>query len=119
MAKGVYDKVRELLASQFEVDISKIDENTNIAEDLGADSLDFVEMIMMLEEEFGIVVTDESMYTFKNGRRGCRIYRRDTGKKRRLKAKVNKKAAHTYVCAVSILGVNHGRTRLAPYQPLV
>lgn len=65
MVNGVYEKVRELLASQFEADISKIDENTNIAEDLGADSLDFVEMIMMLEEEFGIVVTDESMYSFK------------------------------------------------------
>jgi acyl carrier protein len=65
MANGVYEKVRELLASQFDADIEKIDENTNITEDLGADSLDLVEMIMMLEEEFGIVVTDESMYTFK------------------------------------------------------
>jgi acyl carrier protein len=68
MVNGVYEKVRELLASQFEADISKIDGNTNIAEDLGADSLDFVEMIMMLEEEFGIVVTDESMYSFKTVR---------------------------------------------------
>jgi acyl carrier protein len=61
----VYDKVRELLASQFEMDISKITEETDIVEDLGADSLDLVEMIMMLEEEFGIVITDESIYTYK------------------------------------------------------
>jgi acyl carrier protein len=61
----VYDKVRELLATQFETDISKINEETDIAGDLGADSLDLVEMIMMLEEEFGIVITDESIYNYK------------------------------------------------------
>lgn len=61
----VYDKVRELLASQFEMDMSKISEDTDIAGDLGADSLDLVEMIMMLEEEFGIVITDESIYNYK------------------------------------------------------
>ena len=61
----VFEKVRELLASQFELDISKINEDTDIVGDLGADSLDLVEMIMMLEEEFGIVITDESIYTYK------------------------------------------------------
>lgn len=61
----VYEKVRELLASQFEMEIGKITEDTDIAGDLGADSLDLVEMIMMLEEEFGIVITDESIYTYK------------------------------------------------------
>lgn len=61
----VYDKVRELLASQFETDIDKISEATDIPGDLGADSLDLVEMIMMLEEEFGIVITDESIYNYK------------------------------------------------------
>lgn len=61
----VYDKVRELLSSQFDMDIEKINEDTDIAEDLGADSLDLVEMIMMLEEEFGIVITDESVYNYK------------------------------------------------------
>jgi acyl carrier protein len=61
----VYDKVRELLASQFEVDIEKITEETDVAADLGADSLDLVEVIMALEEEFGIVITDESIYNYK------------------------------------------------------
>lgn len=61
----IYDKVRELLSSQFEIDISKISKETDIAGDLGADSLDLVEMIMMLEEEFGIVITDESIYGYK------------------------------------------------------
>lgn len=61
----IYDKVRELLASQFEIDIEKINEDTDIAGDLGADSLDIVELIMMLEEEFGIVITDEAIYEYK------------------------------------------------------
>jgi acyl carrier protein len=61
----IIDKVRELLASQFEIDISKINADTDIVGDLGADSLDLVEMIMMLEEEFGIVITDESIYGYK------------------------------------------------------
>ncbi|SHI13146.1 acyl carrier protein [Sporobacter termitidis DSM 10068] len=61
----VYDKVKELLASQFDTDIDKITRETDIAGDLGADSLDLVEMIMMLEEEFGIVITDESIYAYK------------------------------------------------------
>ncbi len=61
----VFDKVKELLASQLEMDAEKISEDTEIINDLGADSLDVVEMIMMLEEEFGIVITDESIYSYK------------------------------------------------------
>ena len=61
----VFDKVKELLASQLEMDAEKISEDTDIINDLGADSLDVVEMIMMLEEEFGIVITDESIYSYK------------------------------------------------------
>ena len=61
----VLDKVKELLASQLEMDAAKISEDTDIINDLGADSLDVVEMIMMLEEEFGIVITDESIYGYK------------------------------------------------------
>lgn len=61
----IKDKVRELLASQFELAIDKINDDTDIVADLGADSLDLVEMIMMLEEEFGIVITDEAIYGYK------------------------------------------------------
>ena len=61
----VYAKVRELLASQLDMDIDKINEDTDIINDLGADSLDVVEMIMMLEEEFEIVITDEAIYSCK------------------------------------------------------
>lgn len=61
----VFEKIRELLVSQFDIEVSQINEDTDIAEDLGADSLDSVELIMMLEEEFGIVITDETIYSYK------------------------------------------------------
>jgi acyl carrier protein len=61
----VYEKIREALSSQFELDIDTITEDTDIMADLGADSLDLVELIMELESEYGITVTDESIYQCK------------------------------------------------------
>ena len=60
----VYDKVREILSEQLDVDIEIINEDTDIIADLGADSLDVVELMMLLEEEFGLVITDESANEF-------------------------------------------------------
>ncbi len=54
-----FEKVKELLSNQLNIDEEKITLNSKIVEDLGADSLDVVEMLMTLEEEYGIVVTDE------------------------------------------------------------
>ena len=59
------DKVKEMLASQLNVDLSKINENSRIIEDLGADSLDIIEMLMALEEEFNITVPDEKAESLK------------------------------------------------------
>lgn len=61
----VFDKVRTILASQLECDENSITEDTDIMGDLGADSLDIVELMMSLEEEFGLVITDESVHRFK------------------------------------------------------
>ena len=61
----VFDKIKEALSSQFEVDPATITRATDIMGDLGADSLDLVELIMTLEEEYGISVTDESVYEHK------------------------------------------------------
>ena len=61
----LFDKVKEVLASQFEADPDSITRDTNIIDDLGADSLDLVELIMSLEEEYGITVTDEEIYGCK------------------------------------------------------
>lgn len=57
----VFEKVRELLASQLEVSEDEISMDTHIVDDLGADSLDVVELITSLEEEYGIVITDEAI----------------------------------------------------------
>ena len=56
----VFEKVRSLLANQLEIDEDRITMDTNIADDLGADSLDVVELVMSFEDNFGIVITDEN-----------------------------------------------------------
>ncbi|NLC73415.1 MAG: acyl carrier protein [Ruminococcaceae bacterium] len=53
------DTVKEILAQQLEVDIELINADTDIICDLGADSLDVVELIMAIEEEYDLVITDE------------------------------------------------------------
>ncbi len=53
------EKVTAMLASQLNIDAKKIKPTSKIVEDLGADSLDMIEMLMTLEEEFGISVPDD------------------------------------------------------------
>ncbi len=56
----IFEKVQELLAEALNIDDkSKITRESNIVQDLGADSLDMVELLMSLEDNFGIVVPDE------------------------------------------------------------
>ena len=50
----IFDTVRELLAHQLEVDPETITPDTDIFDDLGADSLDVVELSMTIEDEFGL-----------------------------------------------------------------
>ena len=59
------EKVRAILAAQMDVDEDKITAATNIAEELGADSLDLVELMMSVEEEFDISIEEEQVKTFK------------------------------------------------------
>ncbi|MBQ2987609.1 MAG: acyl carrier protein [Clostridia bacterium] len=56
--------IKEILSKQLKVDVDTIDESTNIVADLGADSLDVVEMLMTIEEEYGVVVPDEAVADF-------------------------------------------------------
>lgn len=55
------DKIKEIIAEQLGIEADTIDEKTNIMEDLGADSLDIVEMLMAIEESFSITVPDEAI----------------------------------------------------------
>ncbi len=57
----VLDKVKELLSAQFEVDVETITAETDIIDDLGADSLDLVDMLMTLEDEFSIGEVPDEM----------------------------------------------------------
>ncbi len=50
----IFEKVRELICTQFAVDEEVVTEDTAFVDDLGADSLDVVELTMAMEEEFGI-----------------------------------------------------------------
>lgn len=59
------DKVIDVLAKQLRIDPSEINDNSNIMEDLGADSLDLVEILMVLESEMGITISDEDALTLK------------------------------------------------------
>ena len=61
----VYETVRELLARQLEIDPALIGPNTDILEDLGADSLDIVDLVMSLEEEFDCEIPDEEIENIK------------------------------------------------------
>ncbi len=64
----IFEKVRDILAEQLEIDPETITMDTNILEDLEADSLDFVELVTSIEDEFDIVITDESVGDFKTVR---------------------------------------------------
>jgi len=53
------EKVKEVIASQLGVEIEEVTKEASFIDDLGADSLDTVELVMALEEEFGIEIPDE------------------------------------------------------------
>ena len=57
----IFDKVKEILSSQFDVDADSITPDTDIVDDLGADSLDLVDMLMSLEDEFNIGEVPDEM----------------------------------------------------------
>ena len=57
----VLEKVKAILSAQFDVDEDTITPETNIMEDLGADSLDVVDMLMSLEDEFSIGEVPDEM----------------------------------------------------------
>ena len=57
----VLEKVKMILSSQFDVEEDSITPETNIADDLGADSLDVVDMLMSLEDEFDVEIPDEEI----------------------------------------------------------
>ena len=66
MAEAVADRVRAIIAEQLGVKLEEVTDSASFIEDLGADSLDTVELVMALEEEFGIEIPDEDAEKMAN-----------------------------------------------------
>lgn len=61
----VFEKIKELLANQLGADEDQMSMDTNIAADLGADSLDVVELLAEIQDEFDIEIPDEEIENIK------------------------------------------------------
>lgn len=60
-----FDKIKSILAEQLDADIDQMTMDTDIAKDLGADSLDVVELLMSIEDEFSVEIPDEEIENIK------------------------------------------------------
>ena len=61
----IFDKVKELIADQLDVKADDITEASNIQDDLGADSLDVVDLVMALEDEFDVEIPEDQVENIK------------------------------------------------------
>lgn len=61
----MFEEVAKLLAEQLNIDVSKITEDSEIIKDLGADSLDVVELLMALEDNTGKTIPEEKVANLK------------------------------------------------------
>ena len=60
MTKDVADKVKKMVVDHLGIEESKVTDEANFIDDLGADSLDTVELVMAFEEEFGCEIPDDA-----------------------------------------------------------
>ena len=65
----VAERVKKIVVEHLGVDADKVVENANFIDDLGADSLDTVELVMAFEEEFGVEIPDDQAETIVDRRR--------------------------------------------------
>ena len=61
----VFEKVKAILSEQFDVEEDSITAETTLADDLGADSLDVVDLLMSIEDEFEVEIPDEEVENIK------------------------------------------------------
>lgn len=61
----VFEKVKQIIIDQLDVDEDKVTLDANIQDDLGADSLDVVDLVMSFEEEFDVEIPDDQVENIK------------------------------------------------------
>ena len=61
----MFEKIRNLIAEQLYIDAEKIKEDSGFVDDLGADSLDIVQMLIAMEQEFGVSFDDDEIKGIK------------------------------------------------------
>ncbi len=66
MSENIESKVKKIIVDQLSVEESKVTSDAKFIDDLGADSLDTVELVMAFEENFGIEVSDEDAESLKS-----------------------------------------------------
>jgi acyl carrier protein len=59
MSESIEEKVKQIIVDELGVEESEVTPNARVVDDLGADSLDNVELVMRFEEEFGVEIPDE------------------------------------------------------------
>lgn len=60
----MFEKVKELLITELQVDEDKIVESADLSNDLGVNSLDLADMILLCEERFGVEINDDDIHKF-------------------------------------------------------
>lgn len=60
----MFDEVQKILAKQLRIDAATIQMSSRIKEDLGADSLNILQLLMKIEDDYGIVIPDEKLANF-------------------------------------------------------
>lgn len=61
----IFEKVRGLIADQLSIDVDEVTLDSVITDDLGADSLDVVDLVMSFEDEFGLEIPDDAVESIK------------------------------------------------------
>ena len=76
---AVADKVKSIIVEQLGVDADEVTPAASFTDDLGADSLDIVELVMAFEEEFGIEIPDEEAEKISNVREAVQYIEHNAG----------------------------------------
>ncbi len=61
----VFDKIREIISEELDIDVNKITSDSSLVDDFDADSLDVVDIVMSIEDEFAVEIPDDAAETFK------------------------------------------------------